>query len=227
MTQPGKHICLISPMNNLTARERYLIELYVAERELAGHHVYWPPRECEADSYRELHIAREKRSAIKTADAIHIWYSPESKEIVFDLAMAIFFKVAMVDRKKELYLANVDEFTASTKGDEVAALIRELICQDRIKNIRPSENSWADFRLWEKLSPIKKMLIEATLTPAMEWEFKEDLRSILCFGGFFASMGEVAKRFKLSKEIVPPEERRFDLLAFELAEVTKQGRRII
>jgi hypothetical protein len=200
MEQPEGSIFLISSINNLTARERYLIELYIAEREHAGHQVRWSVRDYKEDNHSELRIAREKRSAIKQADAIHIWYSPESKEVVFDLAMT-------VGKKKELHLANPDEFASTTKTDYLSRLIQELISHTHTENVSLSADT------------------------ILEWQFQESLENIFSLGAFFADMDKIPKQLKLGSQSLAPtarfKERRFDLFTFELAEATRKGRQRI
>lgn len=206
MDKSAQKIFLISPVGKISPAKKHLTELFVAEREHAGHTVHWPQRDVEGNyfSFPVLSLEREK---MKVADSVWIVYSTESNELCFLLAMAIFFK-------KDLYLVNPDEVEAAAKTDYLANLIRELISQEKIRNVQPREGSLEWLTLNQKLSPIKRMLMHTSLTPVFTWRFREEPEDIFCFGGFFANLNEHPKQLKLQKG-------NFTNLALEIIELTK------
>ena len=61
---------------------------YVARLESEGHSIYFPPRDTPQDDPTGLNICLRMKQAISTADEVHIFYSPDSQGIHFDLGMA-------------------------------------------------------------------------------------------------------------------------------------------
>lgn len=96
-------IFLISPVRNITKKERIEIGEYVAKLERDGHIVHWPIRDTDQDDEIGLRILKDNYSAMEQADEIHIWWNNKSQGSVFDFGMA-FVLYEMFDRK--IVLAN-------------------------------------------------------------------------------------------------------------------------
>lgn len=105
-------IFLISPVRNVTKRERKQIEEYVAKLENRDHQVHWPERNTNQNDKIGLRICTDNRRAIEWADEIHIWWQwtkrRKSTGSLFDFGIA--FALG-----KKIVLANPTE-VESTPG---------------------------------------------------------------------------------------------------------------
>ncbi|MDD3399614.1 MAG: hypothetical protein PHF07_01045 [Candidatus Pacebacteria bacterium] len=73
-------IFLISPVRNVSSKEREEIRAYVARLEGRGHKVHWPERDTDQQDKIGLRIITDNKNALAAADEIHIWWQWEEKE---------------------------------------------------------------------------------------------------------------------------------------------------
>jgi nucleoside 2-deoxyribosyltransferase len=63
------------------------LEKYVCELESQGHSVHLPHRDTKQDN-KGIDICKQNRTAIESADEIHIFYSENSQGTHFDMGVA-------------------------------------------------------------------------------------------------------------------------------------------
>jgi len=86
--------------------EETSIGKYIADLEIAGHTVHYPPRDTnQVDDTGGYRICFDNLNGIINADEVHIWYRGDSQGIHFDLGMAF----ALGKRIKILNLATMYE----------------------------------------------------------------------------------------------------------------------
>lgn len=82
------NIYVICPVRCATAAESEMVSAHVAKLEAAGHVVHYPPRDVDQDDTTGARICDEHRDAMEAADAIHVFWNPDSKGSHFDFGMA-------------------------------------------------------------------------------------------------------------------------------------------
>jgi len=80
-------IFIICAVRNATDEFRSELESYVERLELLGHIVHLPHRDTDQEQ-AGLDICKTNRDAIRAADEVHVFYSPNSQGTHFDLGMA-------------------------------------------------------------------------------------------------------------------------------------------
>lgn len=103
---------LICPVRNASSDATDRIAAWVASMELDGHEVYWPARDTDQDDQVGARICRDNAAAIRSADAVFVWYTPTSQGTLFDLGIAF-------GLQKRIVLANrtdVEACSTSTKS---------------------------------------------------------------------------------------------------------------
>jgi len=78
-------ICIICPVRKGVPKK---VENYVAKLEARGDLVYYPPRDNPQEDTTGYYICFTMSEAIRKADEVHIWYSPDSQGVHFDLGIA-------------------------------------------------------------------------------------------------------------------------------------------
>ncbi len=73
-------IFLISPVRNVSPKERREIKAYVARLENQGHEVHWPERDTNQQDRIGLRIITDNKNALAAANEIHIWWQWEEKK---------------------------------------------------------------------------------------------------------------------------------------------------
>lgn len=94
-------IFLICPVRNVSKKEAARIKEYVKDLEDEGHVVHWPQRDTDQNDPVGLRICRDNCTAIKEADAVHVWYNKDSQGSIFDLGMAFALdkRIALANRE--------------------------------------------------------------------------------------------------------------------------------
>jgi len=78
-------IAIICPIRHGVPKD---VEDYVAKLEARGNLVHFPPRDNPQEDTIGYYICFTMLEAIRKADEIHIWYSPDSQGVHFDLGIA-------------------------------------------------------------------------------------------------------------------------------------------
>jgi nucleoside 2-deoxyribosyltransferase len=80
-------IFLICSVRSATPERLAEQEAYVRKLESSGHIVHYPPRDTNQHA-SGIDICRQNREAIRNADEVHVFYSPDSQGTHFDMGMA-------------------------------------------------------------------------------------------------------------------------------------------
>ena len=78
-------ICIICPVRNGVPPE---VSEYTTKLEAKGDLVHFPPRDNPQEDTIGYYICWTMFEAIRKADEVHIWYSPDSQGVHFDLGIA-------------------------------------------------------------------------------------------------------------------------------------------
>lgn len=91
-------VFIICTVRNATAAYRNKLEEYVARLEQEGHQVHLPHRDTDQRG-KGYQINLANMEAIKKADEVHIFYSPESQGTHFDMGVsfALGKKISIVE----------------------------------------------------------------------------------------------------------------------------------
>jgi len=82
-------IFLISPVAGITEEEKIRIDAYVKTLEDEGHSVHVPYRDTDQTDWETYgyEVCLRNEAAIFRADAVHLWWNPNSRGSLFDLGM--------------------------------------------------------------------------------------------------------------------------------------------
>lgn len=80
-------VFIICSVRNATPAYRGRLEEYVQKLENEGHHVHLPHRDTDQRG-KGYEINLSNMNAIKKADEVHIFYSPESQGTHFDMGVS-------------------------------------------------------------------------------------------------------------------------------------------
>jgi len=95
---------MISPVREVTDKEKEVIDNYVAKLESQSYRVYYPLRDTDQNDPVGLRICTDNREAIAKADEVHTYWNRDNKGSLFDLGMAFMANYFIPDKK--IILAN-------------------------------------------------------------------------------------------------------------------------
>ncbi|MBM3247322.1 hypothetical protein FJZ17_02160 [Candidatus Pacearchaeota archaeon] len=104
-------IYLICPVRGVTQEEKEFLEGHVRKLEAMGFQVHYPPRDVNQEDSVGLRILTEHREAMRTSNAVQIYWNGKSQGSFFDLGMGFMgYKPLVLANPQVLKTLSLDDF---------------------------------------------------------------------------------------------------------------------